>query len=75
MEVGAQNIRSSFGWHDRYKVALGVAQALEHLHNLAMGPIIHRDVKSSNILLSDDFEPKVLHFTVKKDSLLNHIAR
>ncbi|XP_019151455.1 PREDICTED: probable receptor-like protein kinase At5g47070 [Ipomoea nil] len=59
---GAQNIRSSFGWHDRYKVALGVAQALDHLHNLTTGSIIHRDVKSSNILLSDDFEPKLSDF-------------
>lgn len=47
-----------FGWEDRYKVALGVAEALENLHNSAE-PIIHRDVKSSNILLSDDFEPQV----------------
>lgn len=44
----------------RYKVALGVAEALDCLHSSAE-PIIHRDVKSSNILLSDDFEPQVLH--------------
>ncbi|KAI3448829.1 hypothetical protein Pfo_005494 [Paulownia fortunei] len=47
-----------FGWEERYKVALGVAEALDNLHNTAE-PIIHRDVKSSNILLSDDFEPQV----------------
>ncbi|KAL8555309.1 hypothetical protein ACS0TY_003207 [Phlomoides rotata] len=50
-----------FGWEDRYKVALGVAEALENLHNSAE-PIIHRDVKSSNILLSDDFEPQLSDF-------------
>ncbi|KAK9740981.1 hypothetical protein RND81_03G074600 [Saponaria officinalis] len=51
-----------FGWNERYKVALGVAKALEYLHNLSTQPVIHRDVKSSNILLSDDFEPKLSDF-------------
>lgn len=48
----------AFGWNERYKVALGVAEALDYLHSAAQ-PVIHRDVKSSNILLSDDFEPQV----------------
>lgn len=57
-------MRSSiaFSWEDRYKVALGVAQALDYLHNGLAEPIIHRDVKSSNILLSDDFEPQLSDF-------------
>lgn len=49
-----------FGWEERYKIALGVAEALDSLHNTAE-TIIHRDVKSSNILLSDDFEPQVFY--------------
>lgn len=40
-------------------MAVGVAEALDYLHNSASQPVIHRDVKSSNILLSDDFEPQV----------------
>lgn len=40
-------------------MAVGVAEALDYLHNLYDQPVIHRDVKSSNILLSDDFEPQV----------------
>ncbi|KAL6513418.1 hypothetical protein OROGR_020904 [Orobanche gracilis] len=52
---------SLFGWKERYKVALGIAEALDHLHSAAK-PIIHRDVKSSNILLSDDFEPQLSDF-------------
>ncbi|KAK3016036.1 hypothetical protein RJ639_005296 [Escallonia herrerae] len=50
----------AFGWSERYKVAVGVAEALDYLHSGSAKPVIHRDVKSSNILLSDDFEPQVL---------------
>lgn len=51
-----------FGWKERYKVAVGVAEALEYLHGRDDQPVIHRDVKSSNILLCDDFEPQVMLF-------------
>ena len=51
-----------FGWTERYKVAMGVAEALDYLHCKDDQPVIHRDVKSSNVLLSEDFEPKVLIF-------------
>ncbi|WOG97226.1 hypothetical protein DCAR_0416566 [Daucus carota subsp. sativus] len=52
----------AFGLTERYKVALGVAEALEYLHSTSSKPVIHRDVKSSNILLSDDFEPQLSDF-------------
>ncbi|CAJ1974808.1 unnamed protein product [Sphenostylis stenocarpa] len=53
---------SGFGWQERYKVAVGVAEALDYLHNGCAQAVIHRDVKSSNILLSDDFEPQLSDF-------------
>lgn len=56
----AETKGSDFGWEERYRAAVGVAQALDYLHgNGNDQPVIHRDVKSSNILLSSDFEPKV----------------
>lgn len=54
----------AFSWSERYKVAVGVAEALEYLHSGCARPVIHRDVKSSNILLSDDFEPQVMHIYI-----------
>lgn len=43
-------------------MAVVVAEALTYLHEECSPPVIHRDIKSSNILLSDDFQPQVLIF-------------
>lgn len=56
---GNKKSKIGFGWSERYKVALGVAEALDYLHKGSAQTVIHRDVKSSNILLSEDFEPQV----------------
>ncbi|KAI4369283.1 hypothetical protein MLD38_017742 [Melastoma candidum] len=53
---------NAFGWLERYKVALGVAEALNYMHSQIDEPVIHKDVKSSNILLADDFEPQLSDF-------------
>lgn len=41
-------------------MAVGIAEALNYLHNGCSRPVIHRDVKSSNILLSEEYEAMVL---------------
>nr|CAD1835663.1 unnamed protein product [Ananas comosus var. bracteatus] len=49
-------------WDLRFKIALGIAEALTYLHAGCSKPVIHRDVKSSNILLTNDFEPQLSDF-------------
>ncbi|CAN4099023.1 unnamed protein product [Withania somnifera] len=53
-------------WTKRLNIALDVARGMEYLHNLAHQSFIHRDLKSSNILLDDDFRAKVSDFGLVK---------
>lgn len=50
---------------DKIHIAIGIAKALEYLHARAP-PLIHRDLKSNNILLSDTLEPKLIDFGVSR---------
>ncbi|XP_025012640.2 protein kinase STUNTED isoform X2 [Ricinus communis] len=54
--------KSILPWKMRFKVAIAVAEALDYLHNECSRPVIHRDVKSSNILLSSEFQPQLSDF-------------
>lgn len=53
-------------WPARFQIALGVAQGLAYLHHDLMPPIIHRDIKSNNILLDVNYQPKVADFGIAK---------
>ncbi|RDX86088.1 putative serine/threonine-protein kinase PBL23, partial [Mucuna pruriens] len=53
-------------WQTRMKIAQGAAKGLEYLHNSAQPPIIYRDFKSSNILLDENFNPKLSDFGLAK---------
>ncbi|XP_020874659.1 proline-rich receptor-like protein kinase PERK5 isoform X3 [Arabidopsis lyrata subsp. lyrata] len=47
-------------WEERFKIAIGLAEALDYLHNRCSKPVIHRDVKTSNVLLSAELQPQVI---------------
>ncbi|KAL2939594.1 hypothetical protein RDABS01_033752 [Bienertia sinuspersici] len=53
-------------WIRRLKVALGSARGLQYLHELADPPIIHRDIKSNNILLDERLSAKVADFGLSR---------
>nr|XP_043634242.1 cysteine-rich receptor-like protein kinase 2 isoform X2 [Erigeron canadensis] len=54
--------RGTLNWTQRHEIIFGIARGLAHLHNEFHVKIIHRDIKSSNILLTDDFKPKIADF-------------
>ncbi|XP_015577146.2 probable serine/threonine-protein kinase PBL23 isoform X1 [Ricinus communis] len=53
-------------WKTRMKIAEGAARGLEYLHESANPPVIYRDFKASNILLDEDFNPKLSDFGLAK---------
>ncbi|XP_068649051.1 serine/threonine-protein kinase-like protein CCR4 [Aristolochia californica] len=49
-------------WTLRMKVAIDAARGIEYLHTYVVPPVIHRDIKSSNILLDEGWTAKVADF-------------
>ncbi|KAL0655062.1 hypothetical protein Bca4012_075646 [Brassica carinata] len=53
-------------WETRYQIAIGTAKGLHYLHKGCQRRIIHRDIKSSNVLLTQDFQPQISDFGLAK---------
>ncbi|XP_010544138.1 PREDICTED: probable receptor-like protein kinase At5g18500 [Tarenaya hassleriana] len=53
-------------WEARMKVLIGTAKGLAYLHEAIEPKVVHRDIKSSNILIDDEFNAKVSDFGLAK---------
>ncbi|KAB2094443.1 hypothetical protein E1A91_A02G163400v1 [Gossypium mustelinum] len=60
------SIEQSLDWKRRFKVVLGIAEGLKYLHHECPRRIIHRDIKASNILLTEDYQAQISDFGLAK---------
>ncbi|KAK8555895.1 hypothetical protein V6N13_069973 [Hibiscus sabdariffa] len=58
--------KEKLNWQTRFKIALGAAEGLHYLHEGCQRRIIHKDIKASNILLSEDFDAQICDFGLAK---------
>ncbi|KMZ62271.1 putative Kinase [Zostera marina] len=63
-------------WDIRFTICLGIAKGLNYLHQYSRHRIIHRDIKSSNILLDQHLNPKICDFGLAKlyEDKMTHIT-
>ncbi|KAE9585112.1 hypothetical protein Lal_00017858 [Lupinus albus] len=59
---GKSREKKLLDWPTRYKIAIGAARGIAYLHHDCIPHIIHRDIKSSNILLDENMEARVSDF-------------
>eukprot|EP00250_Pteridium_aquilinum_P016535 c23147_g1_i1 orf=289-1383(-) len=67
---GVQNAQPGpvLDWMQRVKIAVGAARGLEYLHEKVQPSIIHRDIRSSNVLLFDDYTAKIADFNLSNQA-------
>ncbi|XP_062218229.1 tyrosine-sulfated glycopeptide receptor 1-like [Phragmites australis] len=58
-------------WPRRLKIAQGASRGLSHIHDVCKPPIVHRDIKSSNILLDKEFKAYIADFGLSRLILPN----
>lgn len=55
-------------WMQRVKIAIDAAKGLEYLHEKVQPSIVHRDIRSSNVLLFEDYKAKIADFNLSNQS-------
>ncbi|PNY09051.1 serine/threonine protein kinase [Trifolium pratense] len=66
LKSGFSDAICSLDWNTMYKIAIGIARGLEYLHEGCISRILHLDIKPQNILLDEDFCPKISDFGLAK---------
>ncbi|KAJ6808192.1 calcium/calmodulin-regulated receptor-like kinase 2 isoform X2 [Iris pallida] len=61
----------NLSWEERLLIALDISRGIEYLHEGAVPPVIHRDLKSSNILLDKSMSAKVADFGLSKEEVFD----
>ncbi|VAH71794.1 unnamed protein product [Triticum turgidum subsp. durum] len=64
--IYSESSKQAIGWEMFLKISIGIARGLEYLHQGCNARIIHFDIKPNNILLDDEFCPKIADFGLAK---------
>ncbi|KVH89687.1 Protein kinase, catalytic domain-containing protein [Cynara cardunculus var. scolymus] len=66
------------GWENRMRIALGAARAIDYIHHVVPGPVLHRDIKSTHIVIDEGYNAKLIDFGnaiyEPKETHYNHIV-
>ncbi|XP_047310376.1 probable leucine-rich repeat receptor-like serine/threonine-protein kinase At3g14840 [Impatiens glandulifera] len=63
---GSEEFQIKLDWFTRYKICIGIARGLAYLHEESRLKIVHRDIKTTNVLLDKDLNPKISDFGLAK---------
>ncbi|KAI8008854.1 putative leucine-rich repeat receptor-like serine/threonine-protein kinase [Camellia lanceoleosa] len=63
---GPEEFQLNLDWPTRYKICIGIAKGLAFLHEESRIKIVHRDIKSTNVLLDKNLNPKISDFGLAK---------
>ena len=64
--AGSNEHRLTFDWPMRQKICVGIARGIAFMHEESTLKIVHRDIKSTNVLLDRDLNPKISDFGLAK---------